>query len=1199
MTNMNKKYLLGINCSAEWIIFANFAFSFSDNNEIVMKIKLNRCIFPFLFIFCIFGVVKAHTTAESLHFEFTFDGVPVLMDSTDYVMYVSLLPDTPDDFKPVVDLNSAVSDTTVYLQMAYGNSGSWHELPHTFNIKQWPTEEKIMRVKVDGKESTWRLVFTTLPLVDIQVSLTRLKEIYNQDKNEKIGCSIRVIDPQGRANGAVVLDHGAGIKIHAGDASSFSKKPFGLEFRNDSTDEKEDVSLFGIRHDDDWVLDAMYVDLACMRNRVLSDLWNSLSDLPYKKDNEFQRNGMRGEYVEVFIRGKYYGLFSFNDRIDRKKLNLKKTQESEDGSKDVRGLMFRGRGTNDATLLKDYDDSMPTDTNLWNEWEQEYPNDDSNLLRWDVLKGLIDVVGDGNHTDKSRLQKEFNEWFYMDNCVDFYLFLNAFYLNNNTGKNYYLSFRNIDNGHRALFTLCDMDGSLGRNGSGESRFKETERYGFNSSMQHRIGFFHRMQKDNILHFNNRLRSHWDLLKEEQLSVKTVSRIIDKYASSLKRSGAIARESAKWPNAVAENFDEEVQSMKEWYEWNFSMMETAISSYEPYAGQDDPSPSDIIMPKERNYAGYTIRSSHIFVDGIPAVLDVANQTMYVSVVPNDEKKTEITITTDLPDLQLSLDGEQYAMTILGKYMTCNDTTRHLFIRKDDIVVNYKMEFTSFPIVCIDTDWKEVLANMYEVDNVKTDGYLYIIDAQRQTNEQSVYAHRIATRVRGASSKDYDKKSLAVEIRDEETGEVTEDAVIFGIREDDDWILDAMYIDHSRMRNRALTDIWNSFSDLPYDKDNIFQFNGTHGQYVEVIINGAYAGLYCLTDKIDRKKLNLKKTRKIDEQRSEIRGLLYKGKRWTNATLTHTYNIHDEGNDTLLWQGWAQSYPNENQRMATWGPLKDFLELICDENIEGKPGIYYRLSKEYKDYFYLENLVDYWILFNAAALYDNTMKNTFLSIRNLKKTKQMLFTPWDLDASMGRGPYGEDMSESDDNYAFGRKIMYRCGFFMRLMLDNNFNFHTLIHDRWNQLKNDQLSVKSVMSRFKEYAQILQKSGAWRREHVLWPEHVAENIEDEIDFVETFYRKNWDTFENYVKDYPSAIEEMMSKPEELSFYVDGRTLYVKCDDLNNGDIQVIDVTGRCVASTKATQQSWWTVSVAKGVYVIAAKVGNDRISCKIVVR
>lgn len=61
----------------------------------------------------------------------------------------------------------------------------------------------------------------------------------------------------------------------------------------------------------------------------------------------------------------------------------------------------------------------------------------------------------------------------------------------------------------------------------------------------------------------------------------------------------------------------------------------------------------------------------------------------------------------------------------------------------------------------------------------------------------------------------------------------------------------------MRNRLCMDLWNSFSPVPYINDEPDAINGTRGKFVEVLVNGKYQGLYCLSEKIDRKQLKLKK------------------------------------------------------------------------------------------------------------------------------------------------------------------------------------------------------------------------------------------------------------------------------------------------------------------------------------------------------
>ena len=56
----------------------------------------------------------------------------------------------------------------------------------------------------------------------------------------------------------------------------------------------------------------------------------------------------------------------------------------------------------------------------------------------------------------------------------------------------------------------------------------------------------------------------------------------------------------------------------------------------------------------------------------------------------------------------------------------------------------------------------------------------------------------------------------------------------------------------------------------------------GVFVEVFINGDYHGLYCMTDKIDRKLLGLKKIKMKDDGEVSVRGVLYKGVSWNGYT-----------------------------------------------------------------------------------------------------------------------------------------------------------------------------------------------------------------------------------------------------------------------------------------------------------------------------
>ena len=134
---------------------------------------------------------------------------------------------------------------------------------------------------------------------------------------------------------------------------------------------------------------------------------------------------------------------------------------------------------------------------------------------------------------------------------------------------------------------------------------------------------------------------------------------------------------------------------------------------------------------------------------------------------------------------------------------------------------------------------------------------------------------AYRYRGATAMGKSKKAYAIKLRDEAGNSV--DRSFFGLRNDNNWILDAMAIDRIRMRNRVNFDTWNAMSRTPYDTKYDGR-NGTLGFFVEVFVNGEYHGLYCMTDKVNRKLLGVDKAKEDADGKPIINGVMYKCAEW---------------------------------------------------------------------------------------------------------------------------------------------------------------------------------------------------------------------------------------------------------------------------------------------------------------------------------
>ena len=339
-----------------------------------------------------------------------------------------------------------------------------------------------------------------------------------------------------------------------------------------------------------------------------------------------------------------------------------------------------------------------------------------------------------------------------------------------------------------------------------------------------------------------------------------------------------------------------------------------------------------------------------------------------------------------------------------------------------------------------------------------------------------------RIRGNTAAKFDKKSFAIKLVDDDGNDL--DANLFGIREENSWILDAMAIDRIRMRNRVCFDVWNEMS------------NGTKGVFVELFINGNYNGIYCFTDKIDRKLLGLKKAKVEGQDSITVRGLLYKGVSWGSGAKLLSYT--EAPTNTDRWNAFELKYPDDHPSDITWQPLMDLID-FCSEATPIDS-----FARAYQDHFYIDNLADYFIFTLALNVGDNAYKNTYLSVVDITQGHRFLLTPWDMDMSLG-GYWdgGYDPTLADPN-----RYDYVAPF-NRLKEHNIDRFNDLLAIKWAKHYDTLLSPNAIASRLEAYAKQFKDSGAWQREVARWnnnPVPLEDDIADELAYVNTWYAENY---------------------------------------------------------------------------------------------
>lgn len=430
--------------------------------------------------------------------------------------------------------------------------------------------------------------------------------------------------------------------------------------------------------------------------------------------------------------------------------------------------------------------------------------------------------------------------------------------------------------------------------------------------------------------------------------------------------------------------------------------------------------------------------------------------------------------------------------------------------------------SLPLVNIIVD----IATVSKTEFVR--GEIEITDYQQRTDSAlETVKYHCMYRIRGGLATRYEKKSFAVKLIDEDGADLN--ANILGIREENSWILDAMAVDRARMRNRVCFDVWNDMSPVPYET-KYGNRNGTKGVFVEVFINGIYNGLYCMTDKIDRKLLGLKKAKVNEDESVEVRGLLYKGINWDHGWNLLSYKEADV--NAVTWNAWELQYPDDYPSVDTWKPLMNLIDFCSEKTAEDT------FVSEYQDYFYTDNLQDYIVFTLALNVGDNGYKNTFLSVADIGMVHRYLITPWDMDMSLGgyyNGDYYDELS-SLDRYNYTAP-------FNRLIVHNIDGFREALSYRWARLCESLFSVEYISKRLDSYANMFEVSGAWEREQKTWngnPVPLKESLADEIQYVKDWYTRNYTNLcEKFGTEMTGIVNTKINKESPDIYSLDGRKI------------------------------------------------------------
>ena len=324
---------------------------------------------------------------------------------------------------------------------------------------------------------------------------------------------------------------------------------------------------------------------------------------------------------------------------------------------------------------------------------------------------------------------------------------------------------------------------------------------------------------------------------------------------------------------------------------------------------------------------------------------------------------------------------------------------------------------------------------------------------------------------------------------------EDHSFFGLRNDNNWLLDAGQADVFRLRNLIANEIWGDFATPPYYADKKSKARTSiRGQVVEVFLNEEYRGIYAMTENIDRKQMKLKK---FDAETGEIHGCLWKTKDHGLASVMGGYHLlYDNHSET--WEGIEAKYPDLNDLDSIdWSTLCEAITFSARSSNDD-------FVNHYTEYFDEPVTIDYFIFQNVLSAADNNGKNMFWAVYDKAADKKLTLAVWDLDCSAGQRwvtKYNPDAVHPD------YRLEYSITLIERLLYELHHEEYTQkTIDRYWQLRYTVFHADSLCERYQHYNNLLQYCGAANREANRWSGD--SDIDGEtIDFnAETQYICNW---------------------------------------------------------------------------------------------
>ena len=348
---------------------------------------------------------------------------------------------------------------------------------------------------------------------------------------------------------------------------------------------------------------------------------------------------------------------------------------------------------------------------------------------------------------------------------------------------------------------------------------------------------------------------------------------------------------------------------------------------------------------------------------------------------------------------------------------------------------------------------------------------IITSTQLNAQQKVTAHMktkgydgpIGIKLRGNSSLSFNQKKYTIETRDANGKEL--DVGLLGMPAHHDWVLLAPYNDISMIRDPLAFQLWRDMGHW-----------GPRTVFCEVTVDGAYRGIYILSEAIKRGKdrVNISKLKKSDISGRELTGgYLLRIDTFNDDDATFTSKVPGIGEGNMSSEViWSCIYPKKKnlkpEQLAYIHNYVDTVEQVIQSDNYADP------QKGYARYIDVPSFVDYFIHTELSLNADGYKRSAYFY-----KEKQ------NADGSGGKlvaGPVWDyNLAYGNCNFANANNLEAWCfegasnnptpALWQRLLQDPQ--FRKAVKKRYQQLRKGVLSNKAINAYIDQQAKGLIKT------------------------------------------------------------------------------------------------------------------------------